>query len=234
MSPFETQAAPSVRWVRRGGRAIVRDDLWSPWDDGWARESLALSRDTIRWVQSTLNRVTGSGLAVDGVIGPRTRAAIMGFQRRERLAVDGIVGPMTMSALQRATGGTSSTPAPAPTAGVGSFDGVAVANWLIPYLTWARQHGWRGRLNSGWRSPEHSEQPCRAMCGAPSCPGRCAGRASNHSQSTKPYGRDRRLRRDPLRPAHGPVPVLAADLQRPAERPHPLLLDRSLSAGRAP
>jgi hypothetical protein len=139
-------------------------------------------------VQSTLNRVLGSGLAVDGVIGPATRAAIMDFQRREGLDVDGIVGPITMNALQHATGGGWSTPAPGPATGVGSFDGVAVANWLIPYLTWARQHGWLGRLHSGWRSPEHSEQLCLDMCGAPSCPGRCAGRASNHSASTKPNG----------------------------------------------
>jgi len=46
----------------------------------------------------------------------------------------------------------------------------------------------QGRLNSGWRSPEHSEQLCLDMCGAPSCPGRCAGRASNRSASTKPNG----------------------------------------------
>lgn len=74
------------------------------------------------------------------------------------------------------------------TEGVGTFDGRPCANWLIPYLEWARQHGWRGGLNSGWRDPVHSERLCRAMCGAPSCPGRCAGRASNHVGHVKPSG----------------------------------------------
>jgi hypothetical protein len=72
--------------------------------------------------------------------------------------------------------------------GVSTFDGKPVATWLRPYLVWARAHGWKGTLNSGWRDPVYSESLCRAMCGAPSCPGRCAGRASNHSGSVKPRG----------------------------------------------
>lgn len=74
------------------------------------------------------------------------------------------------------------------TEGVGHFDGRAVANWLIPYLTWARAHDWNGTLSSGWRDPVYSEHLCYVMCGAPSCPGRCAGRSSNHSGSSKPHG----------------------------------------------
>lgn len=46
---------------------------------------------------------------------------------------------------------------------------------------WAR--GWRGVLTSGWRSPEYSESLCENMCGNPTCPGRCAGRGSRHSQT---------------------------------------------------
>lgn len=68
--------------------------------------------------------------------------------------------------------------------GVGSFDGVPVANAAIPYLQWARKHGWQGRLVSGWRDPHYSQSLCYRMCGRPSCPGRCAGLASNHVGST--------------------------------------------------
>lgn len=68
--------------------------------------------------------------------------------------------------------------------GVGRFDGVPVAKPLIPYLAWARAHGWNGWLVSGWRSPAYSESLCMGMCGRPSCPGRCAGRSSRHSQIT--------------------------------------------------
>jgi hypothetical protein len=74
------------------------------------------------------------------------------------------------------------------TTGVTTFDGRPVAAWMKPYLDFARENGWRGTLTSGFRDPAHSEQLCLQMCGAPSCPGRCAGRASNHAGSTKPRG----------------------------------------------
>lgn len=46
---------------------------------------------------------------------------------------------------------------------------------------------WKGVVVSGYRTPEHSRDLCRAMCGADSCPGRCAGVGSRH---TKKGGRD--------------------------------------------
>lgn len=72
--------------------------------------------------------------------------------------------------------------------GVGRIDGVPVALWMIPYVEWARAHGWKGRVVSGWRDPAYSESLCYRMCGRPSCSGTCAGRASNHSGSAKPHG----------------------------------------------
>jgi hypothetical protein len=72
--------------------------------------------------------------------------------------------------------------------GVTTFDGVRVARWLVPYLKHAREKGWKGRLVSGWRDPAYSESLCYHMCGAPRCPGKCAGRSSNHSGSSKPLG----------------------------------------------
>lgn len=65
--------------------------------------------------------------------------------------------------------------------GVTVFDGVPVAKCAVPVLRWCREHGWRGRLVSGWRSGAYSEGLCYRMCGAPSCPGRCAGRNTNHT-----------------------------------------------------
>lgn len=72
--------------------------------------------------------------------------------------------------------------------GVTRYDGVPVAAWMVPYLQWARENGWRGRLVSGWRDPQYSRNLCMRMCGAPSCPGRCAGTSSNHSGSTPGRG----------------------------------------------
>jgi len=54
----------------------------------------------------------------DGVFGPKTRNAVIGFQRAHGLAADGIAGPRTMAALGGARGG--SAPAPAPASGGGS------------------------------------------------------------------------------------------------------------------
>jgi hypothetical protein len=65
--------------------------------------------------------------------------------------------------------------------GVGTFDGVPVAKCAIPVLQWCRHHGWKGRLVSGFRTAKHSEDICISMCGRPSCPGKCAGRSTNHT-----------------------------------------------------
>lgn len=67
-----------------------------------------------------------------------------------------------------------------------TFDGKPVVEDLAYWLDLARKHGWRGYMTSGYRSPEYSESLCYGMCGAPSCPGRCAGRASNHAKREYP------------------------------------------------
>lgn len=55
-------------------------------------------------------------------------------------------------------------------------------NWLKKFV----EEGWDGELYSAARTPEYSESLCEAQCGAPSCPGTCAGRASAHSQYEAP------------------------------------------------
>jgi hypothetical protein len=72
--------------------------------------------------------------------------------------------------------------------GLAVFEGRTVAAWFLPYLHFARERGWTGTVVSGYRDPAYSERLCIAMCGAPSCPGRCAGRASNHSGKVRPAG----------------------------------------------
>ena len=60
--------------------------------------------DAVRGVQEefrfrNLSGEPGRGLAVDGVFGPRTTAAVRGFQQAIGLTADGIVGPLTWRAL---------------------------------------------------------------------------------------------------------------------------------------
>lgn len=73
-------------------------------------------------------------------------------------------------------------PPPPVTANLVTFDGRTVPGWIANILTQARSSGrWHGTVISGYRSPAYSESLCEAMCGAPACPGRCAGRASRHA-----------------------------------------------------
>jgi len=52
----------------------------------------------VRQVQEKL-RATGSTVSMDGTFGPKTRAAVKQFQKAKRLLADGIVGPRTWAAL---------------------------------------------------------------------------------------------------------------------------------------
>lgn len=69
-----------------------------------------------------------------------------------------------------------------------TFDGKQIVEWIAHDLYQMRQHGWNGYLVSGYRTPEYSQQLCYNMCGAPSCPGRCAGTSSNHTKKGDGYG----------------------------------------------
>ncbi|WP_448628540.1 peptidoglycan-binding domain-containing protein [Geodermatophilus sp. URMC 64] len=52
----------------------------------------------VRTLQHLL-RARGKTVAVDGIFGPKTDAAVRAFQDEKNLTVDGIVGPRTWSAL---------------------------------------------------------------------------------------------------------------------------------------
>lgn len=65
--------------------------------------------------------------------------------------------------------------------GYAVFDGKNVPEWMVHWLQESRANGWKGWVVSGVRTAAYSEHLCYAMCGAPTCPGRCAGRSSNHN-----------------------------------------------------
>ncbi|MFK7766475.1 MAG: peptidoglycan-binding protein [Mariniblastus sp.] len=98
------------------------------------------SRGTaVRTLQSALNAKLrpSPGLSVDGVFGPRTKSAVLAFQRQAGIGVDGVVGPQTQAALASAgspgggnPGGTPATPV-TPPAGTGAeyFPFKSMSNW---------------------------------------------------------------------------------------------------------
>ena len=176
-----------------------------------------LSADEVRRLQKGLNRFTerfmeGVGpIIVDGIKGHATARRIatvkyhLGYtgkaqrsatvkpefvrrMRHPRSPRYSSPAMLTRAFARRAKQRKAARASAAPRNGVAMFDGRPVAAWLKPYLDWARQNGWKGTLNSGFRDPAYSEKLCISMCGAPSCPGRCAGRASNHAGSSNPAG----------------------------------------------
>ena len=73
-----------------------------------------------------------------------------------------------------------------PKVGTSIFDGKVVPNWIVNHLKKARASGeWQGVVISGVRTPAYSVQLCHNICGAPRCPGLCAGMNSNHN-ATEP------------------------------------------------
>lgn len=68
------------------------------------------------------------------------------------------------------------------TALIVTFDGEQLPRWIADILKQARESGiWKGECISGIRTVAESIALCQAMCGADSCPGRCAGAATNHT-----------------------------------------------------
>lgn len=133
---------PTQRALVEAGRAASAEPaVQGEWESEVSRSSAAY----VMWVQSTLNRIAGAGLVVDGISGSLTKAAVKAFQSRSGLAVDGIVGPNTEAALLRA-GATAPpgrvaapTPAPAPATGplarlqVPESEVLALLGAFIPY-----------------------------------------------------------------------------------------------------
>jgi peptidoglycan hydrolase-like protein with peptidoglycan-binding domain len=64
-----------------------------------AKKIHAMSRRRTEEIQTALNK-DGAKLAVDGIYGPKTRAALAEFQKQNGLKVTGHVDPATLHKLQ--------------------------------------------------------------------------------------------------------------------------------------
>ena len=80
---------------------------------GYAAEVPAICRqgstgNEVRTVQQKLKNWGYYSGAVDGIFGPKTKEAVMYFQRKNGLVADGIVGAKTLAALGMSSGTTAS------------------------------------------------------------------------------------------------------------------------------
>jgi hypothetical protein len=94
--------------------------------------SQGASGSCVALLQQYLNRsaAISPALATDGAFGSLTRQAVINFQSRKGLAVDGIAGPATKAALVSDKPATTPAPAPAPAPQyVAPFNPVAAARW---------------------------------------------------------------------------------------------------------
>jgi transposase-like protein len=88
------------------GKHLTVDGIVGP--DTWSALIVQVSEgstgDAVRGVQEefqfrNLSGDPGKGLQIDGIFGPKTNAAVRGFQHALGLTTDGIVGPLTWRAL---------------------------------------------------------------------------------------------------------------------------------------
>jgi hypothetical protein len=66
----------------------------------FAVPAIAQSSQTVRAAQQALKDKGYDPGPIDGIYGPRTRAATLGYQKHEQLAGDGRLGPKTLDHLQ--------------------------------------------------------------------------------------------------------------------------------------
>lgn len=77
---------------------------------------------------------------------------------------------------------TQLVPAPGRHAGTVNIDGKPVALWIVPYVRWARKHGWRGVVTSGYRTTAQ-QAAVKSTYGPKAKPG-----TSNHERTLFPGG----------------------------------------------
>ena len=100
---FETPSVPAMGGAGQeetisGSPGLSAADC--PYPEPTANVAYGAAGEGVKWIQWQLNR-RGEDLAVDGIFGSGTRAAVRAFQQENRLAVDGIVGPKTREKLRQ-------------------------------------------------------------------------------------------------------------------------------------
>jgi len=99
-------SAPALAQSQQIADSIREGRLLFTWTRG--QDVADWQRAVNHWLD--LSEGDSAHLAVDGIYGPITRTATLGFQRAQNIAVDGIVGPQTRGAMINALGAADPPP----------------------------------------------------------------------------------------------------------------------------
>ncbi|MHB2027570.1 MAG: peptidoglycan-binding domain-containing protein [Acidimicrobiales bacterium] len=110
-------------------------------------QALAAQGTSIKDVQTALNVLgyASPPLAVDGVIGPLTTAAVKAFQAHVGITVDGVVGPVTLQALHVAMANAEQTCAAQHAVGAAFDDDLTDGE-----SPWGECEQWGGEFGGQW------------------------------------------------------------------------------------
>lgn len=100
----------SVRWKDDGNNVVKTFTAATPakspstncpYNEPKADIQFGSKGNGVKWIQWCLNK-TGEKLNIDGEFGALTKAAVLKFQKKQKLLADGIVGTKTRAALKKA------------------------------------------------------------------------------------------------------------------------------------
>lgn len=146
-------------WNKGGGRVlaglvrrrnhewdVLRHNKYPGGKKGAAPASVSTSDADVKFYQESLAKLGYYAGAIDGVDGPKTKAAVLRFQKDHKLTADGIVGPATRATLKRALEAKAQTKGVGTGGAAGGAGGVAttpvdgpdaVGDVLVSALGWS-------------------------------------------------------------------------------------------------
>lgn len=101
---YEFRGERWQQYYRDHGYAAMARAMKTEIDNVLNLEAAVKREEEIKVLQTTLNKLYGLNLDVDGMLGPKTRDVVRRFQGEQGLQVDGVPGPITMRKLKQVAG----------------------------------------------------------------------------------------------------------------------------------